>query len=206
MSVKPEIALVIVDTQEDFVNGSLGSDAAKAIVTNVVGAIDSVTAKNPNAQVITTQDTHSDETYLETREGKYLPVKHCIINTKGWEIVPEIKGRLKSLKYRTITKEDFGSQEWQEFEPILHCVKTIVLVGLCTDICVVTNALILRTAYPDARIITLSDCCAGTSQEAHEAALLTMKSCQIEVMTLEEFNKGGYENNILLPNNEDKED
>lgn len=175
--------LVVVDMQHDFVDGVLGTPEAQAIVPNVAmkvaryrGDVDSV--------ILYTRDTHYDN-YLETLEGKNLPVPHCIYGTKGWEIVPEVYIEGDTA---VVDKHTFGCHNIANHVQALvaRCyesleIDSIEIVGLCTDICVVSNALILKSVFTDIPIIVDSACCAGTSPSAHEKALDTMMSCQIEV-------------------------
>lgn len=168
--------LVVVDMQNDFVSGSLGTNEAKLIVDDVVSKI-----KNFEGKVFYTQDTHHKD-YLDTFEGKKLPVEHCIKGTWGWEIVDEIK---ELQKDKAIEKPTFGSEslvkeikELNEKEPI----ESITLVGLCTDICVISNALLIKAALPEVKIEVDSSCCAGVSVETHNNALEAMKVCHIEVI------------------------
>lgn len=174
--------LIVVDMQKDFIDGSLGTKEAQSIVPKVIEKI-----KNFNGMVIYTRDTHN-ENYMETSEGKKLPVKHCIKNTPGWEIPDEIFDAGKSKapeKYisRIYDKGTFGSKKMAD--EITHAVQNtdiveIELVGLCTDICVVSNALLLKAYMPEVKISVDSSCCAGVTPETHEAALTTMRMCQIE--------------------------
>ena len=169
--------LVVVDMQNDFIDGALGTPEAVTIVDKVVEKIGQYNRKC----IIATRDTH-ESNYLETSEGKYLPVEHCIKGTHGWEIREEVA--LVMPEAMIVDKPTFGStrlvrllQSEYDNEDI-----EIELVGLCTDICVVTNALLLKTALPDVKITVDGSCCAGVTPESHRAALLTMKMCQIEVM------------------------
>ena len=168
--------LVVVDMQNDFIDGALGSPEAVSIVGKVVEKIGQYDRKC----IIATRDTHGSN-YLETSEGKYLPVEHCIKGTPGWEIREEVA--LAMPEALIVDKPTFGStrlvkllQSEYENEEI-----EIELVGLCTDICVVTNALLLKTALPDVKITVDGSCCAGVTPESHKAALLTMKMCQVEI-------------------------
>ena len=165
--------LVVVDMQKDFVNGSLGSQEAQAIVQNCVNKI-----KEFDGEIFVTFDTHFDN-YMETNEGKNLPVKHCIKSTDGWELDESIKEALKGKEYTEVEKYTFGSLNLPEL--IGDGEKQIELIGLCTDICVVSNALILKAAFPECEISVDASCCAGVTPELHKAALETMKSCQIKV-------------------------
>ena len=165
--------LIVVDMQNDFVNGCLGSEDACRILPNVKEKI-SEYQKNGDT-IIFTRDTH-DENYLQSQEGKYLPVPHCIYGTDGWHIVDG----LEVEKSQYIDKPNFGWIHWdtKNFDD----KDEIELIGVCTDICVVSNALILKAMYPETRIMVDASCCAGVTPESHRAALLTMKSCQIDVM------------------------
>ena len=160
--------LIVVDMQRDFVDGALGSAAAQAIVP-AVGAL--VSGAD---EVVYTQDTHGGD-YLETHEGKLLPVPHCIRGTAGWEILPQLFRR----GARVFEKGTFGSVPLAEYAAGYG---EITLCGVCTDICVVSNALLIRAFAPEAGVRVAASACAGTSPEAHQAALLTMKSCQIEII------------------------
>lgn len=166
--------LIVVDMQNDFIDGALGTKEAEAIVTDVAREIEDF-----SGEVIFTRDTHS-ENYLQTQEGKRLPVKHCIKNTDGWQLHP----RLQELaKGRTvIDKPTFGSLMLPQFLKGQGSPDTIVLMGLCTDICVISNAMILKAAFPEAEVFVDSRCCAGTTPENHENALKAMKMCQILVL------------------------
>ena len=163
--------LIVVDMQKDFVNGALGTKEAEAIVGNVKNKI-SEYYKNGD-RIIFTRDTHFDN-YLETNEGKYLPVKHCIKDSDGWKIVDGLE--VDDAIY--IDKPTFGYTKWCEYD----LGNEIELIGLCTDICVVSNALIIKALYPEANVTVDSNCCAGVTPETHEAALKTMKMCQVDVI------------------------
>lgn len=173
--------LVVVDVQNDFSTGSLGTPEAQAIVPKVAEKI-----RNWRGDIFCTYDTH-DEYYLESFEGIKLPVKHCIKGETGWEYPEEIMRALKDFSRGNdeawvIEKGTFGSFDLIEQIDRFCMVDTITLVGLCTDICIITNALLLRTAFPDVEIYVDSSCCAGVTPEAHEAALTVMRSCQINVI------------------------
>ncbi|MCL2633678.1 MAG: cysteine hydrolase [Oscillospiraceae bacterium] len=167
--------LIVVDMQNDFVDGSLGSPMAQAIVEKVKAKIAEYQKKS-GAVIIFTRDTHQ-ENYLDTLEGKFLPVKHCIAGTAGHDIISE----LDTGGYVIFDKPNFGSiglaDMLKQYNPT-----EIELCGLCTDICVVSNALILKARFPETRIIVDASCCAGVSEESHNAALLTMKMCQVEII------------------------
>jgi nicotinamidase-related amidase len=170
--------LVVVDMQNDFIDGSLGSKEAEAIVARVVAKIQSY----PADSVYCTLDTHSVN-YLETAEGRSLPVEHCIRGSVGWELSGSVKEALTESV--NIEKPTFGSYELAERLYALYQnnpALEIELVGLCTDICVVSNAILLKAKMPEVPISVDSSCCAGVTPASHEAALLTMKMCQINVM------------------------
>lgn len=173
--------LVVVDMQNDFVDGVLGSKEAQAIVPKVVEKV-----KNWDGNVIFTKDTHSAD-YLKTQEGKKLPVPHCIVETEGWEIISELKPYVdKCLVYE---KPSFGSvdlaKDMYDFDEWFH-LNSITLIGLCTDICVISNAMILKAHLPEVNIIVDASCCAGVTPESHKNALEAMKACQIEVINDDE--------------------
>ena len=161
--------LIVVDMQNDFTTMALGTKEAAAIVPKVNAKIEEY-VKNGD-EIIFTRDTHF-ENYLDTTEGKNLPVEHCIKGTKGWEIVDGLYVEGSKI----IDKPNFGWPRWNE-----ENFESVELVGLCTDICVVSNALIIKAMFPDAKIKVDSSCCAGVTPETHNAALSTMKMCQIDV-------------------------
>ncbi len=165
-----EKTLIVVDMQNDFIDGSLGTKEAQAIVENVKNKIAEYELRGD--EIIFTRDTHEAD-YLNTLEGKKLPVEHCIYGTYGWEI----KDGLEVSNCEYINKPNFGYVGWnnRDFEEI-------EIIGLCTDICVVSNALILKAMYSDAEITVDASCCAGVTPETHRAALETMKMCQINVI------------------------
>ena len=183
--------LVIVDMQNDFIDGALGSLEAQAIVPNVVEKIKNYENKE-EILLLFTKDTHYAD-YLDTLEGKYLPVPHCIENTHGWSINKEIKDAVKShdfLGYSSkkiinsrVYKNTFGSDNLRELlEKEKDNIEEIEFVGVCTDICVISNVLMARQALPNTKITVDASCCAGVTPEKHKAALEVMKSCQIEVI------------------------
>ena len=168
--------LVVVDMQKDFVDGALGTKEAVAIVPSVAEKIKEYKIED----VFVTRDTHQ-ENYMETQEGKNLPVVHCVENTEGWEIDSNLKGLLEGATY--VNKPTFGSTELAERIRDISKKEEIEveLVGLCTDICVVSNALMLKAFMPEITISVDSKCCAGVTPSKHDAALETMRSCQIQV-------------------------
>lgn len=168
--------LVVVDMQKDFVKGPLGTKEAQTIMPYVVERVKSFSGK-----VIFTRDTH-EENYLETQEGKNLPIPHCIKGTDGWELMPEFSECTKQAV--VMDKPTFGSLSLVEYlkqENEKDPITSIEMLGLCTDICVVSNALLLKAAFLDIPIQVDSKGCAGVSKEKHEAALEVMRSCQVEV-------------------------
>ena len=164
--------LIVIDMQNDFIDGALGTKEAQAIVPNVKKKIEEYQARGD--KVFFTRDTHF-ENYLNTNEGKHLPVEHCIKNTYGWQISDE----LNTEDCAIIDKTTFGHRGWWTWN---FDVDEIELCGLCTDICVVSNALILKTTFPEINITVDASCCAGVTPESHKAALTTMKMCQINVI------------------------
>lgn len=176
--------LIVVDVQGDFVGMALGTKEAVEIVPKVAEVV-----KNWDGVIFATRDTHTAN-YLETREGKYLKVPHCIIDTKGWNIVPSVQSALDAKGAVTyINKPTFGSME---LVYKLHQLQSamgydmsdmdITLVGLCTDICVLSNAILIKNNFPEANVSVIADCCAGTTPEKHKAALASMESCQINIL------------------------
>ena len=168
--------LIVIDMQNDFIDAALGTKEAVAVVEAVKQKIHSY----PGKDVIATMDTH-DENYMNTQEGALLPVPHCIKGTKGWEIRPDIAALLTEAA--VYEKPTFGCTrlaadltKLSEKEDI-----ELELVGLCTDICVVSNALLLKASMPEVKISVDASCCAGVTPEKHQAALETMRSCQIHV-------------------------
>ena len=165
--------LIVVDMQVDFITGSLGSDLATDIVPAVVEKV-----KGFDGRVVFTRDTHLED-YMETQEGRNLPVPHCIKNSKGWQICDELKPYAETV----VDKITFGSVDLPEVlrgfgEPI----EKIELCGLCTDICVISNAMVLKAAFPEIPIAVDSMCSAGVSVESHNTALNAMRAVQIEIV------------------------
>ena len=169
--------LVVVDMQKDFIDGSLGTKEAEEIVAHVVEEI----GKYQTEDIFATRDTHKED-YLKTQEGKKLPVMHCIEGTEGWEINQQVKDVLKGAEI--INKPTFGSIRLAEKIAKLAQKEEIeaTLIGLCTDICVVSNALLIKAYLPEVSVKIIASCCAGVTKESHEAALTTMKMCQIEII------------------------
>ena len=162
--------LIVVDMQNDFIDGALGTKEAVAIVPSVKAKIREYQERGD--EIIFTRDTHQAD-YLSTPEGKKLPVEHCIEGTHGWQIAEGLE--VPGCSY--INKPTFGWTHWNE-----RTFDEIELIGLCTDICVVSNALILKAMFPEAKITVDASCCAGVTPATHAAALETMKMCQIDVV------------------------
>ena len=170
-------ALVVVDMQVDFITGALGNEQCRAIVPNVAAKVKS--AQESGTDLIFTMDTHGED-YLDTQEGKNLPVPHCIRGTEGWQIIPELKDAADQSG-KKVEKDTFGSMELGRYLSEAG-YEEAELVGVCTDICVISNGLILKAAFPETVIRVAADCCAGVTPESHEHALEAMKSCQIHVV------------------------
>ena len=168
--------LIVVDMQKDFVSGILGSPEAKAILSPLRQFLDAW-----QGAVIYTRDTHP-QNYLETREGRLLPVPHCIKGTEGWEIEPLLSPRAED---RVIDKPTFGSEELVAFLKEEHRkepLRRIVLTGVCTDICVISNAMLVKAAFPECEVEIMASLSAGVTPERHETALAAMEACQITVV------------------------
>lgn len=167
--------LVVVDMQNDFIDGALGTPEAQSIVPKAAEKIRSFSGK-----VIFTRDTH-EKNYMNTQEGKKLPVPHCIRGTEGWQICPELRGFCKDTP---VDKETFGSVELgsilKEYNE-KNKIESITLIGLCTDICVISNAMLIKAFLPEVKIIIDASCCAGVTPESNKTALNAMKVCQIEI-------------------------
>lgn len=164
--------LIVIDMQKDFVDGSLSNPDAQAIVTAIASYV-----KAYDGDVIATRDTHQAN-YMQTAEGKKLPVPHCIENTDGWQIVDEIDAVLQEKGARILDKPSFGFLGWG----MLGEYDEAELVGTCTDICVVSNALIIKAMFPELTVKVNAPLCAGTSQANHNAALAVMGCCQVEIV------------------------
>ena len=176
--MKSKKVLIVIDMQQDFIDGALRNRDAKAIVPNIVKKIEWWTG-----DIIMTMDTHGDN-YLDTREGRYLPVRHCIEGHDGWPLDEKVYYSLVSkfaagFDISIIQKDQFGHKDLWE---VVRNYSEIEIVGICTDVCVVTNALLLRTFLPEMDITVDASCCAGTTLEAHRAALTVMKSCHINII------------------------
>lgn len=172
--------LIVVDMQKDFVTGTLASKDAQAILPKVKEKIE--VYDRAGKEIIFTRDTHGED-YMQTNEGKHLPVPHCIKGTDGWQICAELTDGITS-EYKTVDKPTFGFLGWKDVlasETADGSDLDVEMVGVCTDICVVSNALILKALYPEATVRVDAGCCAGVTPEAHAAALVTMRACQVDV-------------------------
>lgn len=178
--------LVVVDMQNDFVDGALGTKEAVEIVPKVAEKI-RLFMDGADGRVLYTRDTH-EENYLDTQEGRHLPVRHCIRGTKGWELCPEIE---LLRKEQPIDKPTFGSpalgqllkaQDEDLKKQGKEGITSVTLVGLCTDICVISNALLVKAFLPDTPVIVDASCCAGVTVESHQNALQAMNMCQIQII------------------------
>lgn len=169
--------LIIIDMQNDFITGSLANEDAQKIVKPICKYVE----KFDGDYIYLTRDTHGTD-YLKTPEGKKLSIEHCIKNTEGWKINSDIEKEISisNKPHVIINKPTFGSLEWLKRKDLKRA--EILICGTCTDICVVSNALIIKAAYPQANVKVLGKLCAGLTKEKHKAALETMKSCQIEVI------------------------
>lgn len=174
-----EHILIVVDMQNDFVDGVLGSPEAVAILPAVAEKI-----RNHEGKIIFTRDTHGED-YMDTREGKYLPVPHCIKGTRGWEIKDEVWAAAEGkTDVEIIDKPTFGSTEL--VDRLLdfsddHALGKVTLIGVCTDICVISNAMLIKAALPEIDVVVDAACCAGVSPESHKNALNAMKVCQMDI-------------------------
>lgn len=170
--------LIVVDMQKDFVDGSLGTKEAEAIVEAVVKKVNGF-----DGELIFTRDTHGED-YIDSQEGKNLPVVHCVRGSDGWEIIPVLEAIRKNRSHSCYDKPTFGctalAEDMREAYEAGE-IESVELIGLCTDICVVSNALLIKAFCPELPVMVDSACCAGVTPENHEAALETMRSCQILV-------------------------
>ncbi len=170
--------LIVVDMQNDFIDGALGTPEAVAILPNVIAKV-----RNFKGKIIFTFDTH-DADYLNTQEGKNLPVKHCIKGTAGWMLPANLEQLCADLNGMRFEKPTFGSVKLAQYLADMHQqmpIDSIEIIGLCTDICVVSNALLIKAHLPEVPIKVDASCCAGVTPAKHDAALETMRSCQMLV-------------------------
>ena len=170
--------LVVVDMQKDFVDGALGTAEAQAIVPAVAEKI-----RGFDGEIIVTYDTHEDD-YMTTREGRFLPVPHCIRDTDGWQLNDAVAEALADRAYTVVEKPTFGAVTLPEVVEQLAGDEdfTVELIGLCTDICVVSNAMLLKATFPEADMTVDAACCAGVTPQSHNNALQAMQVCQIKVV------------------------
>lgn len=171
--------LIVIDMQNDFVDGALGTPEAQAIADAVVEE-----AKSFDGTVAFTLDTHGED-YLSSQEGANLPVPHCIKGTPGWQLIPALDSVAHERNARLFEKPTFGSTDlaaWLQAENATNPIESIELVGVCTDICVVSNALLIKAVLPEVPLVVDAALCAGVTPAAHEAALATMRSCQVQVL------------------------
>ncbi len=175
--------LIVVDMQNDFVDGALGTPEAVAILPAVTEKI-----RNHKGRIIFTRDTHADD-YMATREGRHLPVPHCIKDTKGWEIHSTVWSAIPEGKeVSVIDKPTFGSTELAHTLEELHRqspISQVTLIGICTDICVISNAMLVKATLPEADVVIDAACCAGVTPESHANALRAMQMCQMEIVNFE---------------------
>lgn len=171
--------LVVIDMQNDFVTGALGTKEAEAIVPRVVKRIEE--AEESGEEIIFTRDTHGDD-YSVTREGRRLPVSHCIKGSSGWMIVPELGKSANG--HLIVDKPTFGSEALPDLIRNIcgGAPEELELIGLCTDICVISNTMVLKAAFPEAEISVRASCCAGVTPESHRTALDAMSACQIDII------------------------
>ena len=169
--------LLVIDLQNDFVDGALGNKGNDKIVKPIESLVE-----NFDGEVIFTRDTH-DENYLESLEGSHLPVKHCIKNSKGWQI------RIDTKNHKIIDKPSFGSYELVEYLKKLkekEKIKNIYRVGICTEICVLSNAILIKNALLNTEVTVIEDLCKATNEKNHKIALEAMKSCQVNILNSKE--------------------
>ncbi|HBI84921.1 MAG TPA: amidase [Ruminococcus sp.] len=174
-------ALIVIDMQKDFTTGVLGNPQTAAVVEPVAEEIRRFRAEEPDGLVIATLDTHFPD-YLNTQEGKFLPVPHCIKDSDGWELCPEVRDALgENAIY--VEKNTFGAIGLPELftDPETFPLDEIRVIGVCTDICVISNAMILKAAFPEVPVKIIQGCCAGVTPESHENALRAMQACQMIV-------------------------
>jgi nicotinamidase-related amidase len=167
--------LVVVDMQKDFIDGALGTNEAVLVVDNVAETI-----KSFNGEVVFTRDTHFDN-YMETQEGKNLPVPHCIKDTEGWHLDKKLEV-IKTSDMKVFDKLTFGSVELADYLKTIKDLESVTLIGLCTDICVISNALLIKANLPEVKISVIEKCCAGVTPRSHKNAIEAMKMCQIEIL------------------------
>ena len=171
--------LVVIDMQKDFTTGALGNPETAAVVDNVAAYIEKFRNENKNGKIIATLDTHTED-YMNTQEGRNLPVPHCIRGTEGWMLEDAVEKAIgeDAIKLEKVT---FGAVDIPFAVGRDENIEEIQLIGVCTDICVISNAMILKAAFPEVPIKIIADCCAGVTPESHNNALNAMKMCQMEI-------------------------
>lgn len=169
--------LVVIDMQNDFTTGVLGNAECAAVIEPVVQKIEAFRKAEPDGLMIATLDTHT-ENYMNTQEGKFLPVPHCIKGTEGWQLVPAVQQALGSDAVIT-EKGTFGAIRLPEIIGTGRTIDEIQIIGVCTDICVISNAMILKAAFPEVPLKVIAGCCAGVTPERHNTALAAMQACQM---------------------------
>ena len=176
--MKKDKALLVIDMQVDFVTGALANEEAQKIIGRIREKIE--TYRQAGYPVFFTRDTHG-ENYMETQEGRLLPVPHCIKGSEGWQIVEELRDCAEEEDI--LDKPAFGCLELPKWllDKLGQAPDEIELVGVCTDICVISNAMILKAAFPETTVKVDGSCCAGVSPQSHETALSAMKACQVAV-------------------------
>ena len=172
--------LVVIDMQKDFTTGVLGNPETAAVTAPVVQYIRKFRAENPDGRIFATLDTHTKD-YLNTQEGRKLPVVHCVAGTDGWQLVPDV---LEALGQDAvlIEKPTFGAVNLPDLIGSGEDIEAFQFIGVCTDICVISNAMILKAAYPEIPVQVIAECCAGVTPQSHDTALSAMKACQIEIL------------------------
>ena len=169
--------LVVIDMQKDFTTGVLGNAECAAVIAPVAEKIRDFRAHEPDGLIVATLDTHTPD-YMNTQEGKFLPVPHCIRETDGWQLVPEVAEALGSDAVIT-EKGTFGAIRLPEIIGTGRKIDEIQIIGVCTDICVISNAMILKAAFPEIPLKVIAGCCAGVTPERHDTALAAMQACQM---------------------------
>lgn len=167
--------LAVIDMQNDFIDGALGTKEAEAIVEKVTAQI-----RDFEGEVVYTRDTHFED-YLRTQEGAKLPVEHCMKETEGWQIREEVR-KAHTGEAKIFDKPTFGSVELAEYLKDMTDLESVTIIGLCTDICVISNALVIKAFLPEVTVRVNADCCAGVTPESHRNALEAMKMCQVEIV------------------------
>ena len=187
--MEEKIVLCVIDVQNDFITGSLANEEAQKKVPNIVEKINSMTPENCD-HIFVTMDTHNED-YLKTKEGEKLPFVHCVKDTEGWQLAPTVAEAIKNAEKRGVPvrvfkKPTFGSVAMGVMTALLTrdgIKRRFEFVGFCTDICVVSNALMVKAnVYENCEVDVIENCCAGVTPESHEAALTTMKMCQINII------------------------